>query len=126
MSDRTRISIGLGIFLLLGAYPAWSGLRSTSAAGRPELESARDSSGCVEDTLFMRANHAILLNRWREDVVRGGESTWRAASGATFEMSLTGTCLGCHADCDAFCERCHGWASVRLTCWNCHVQPEGS
>jgi hypothetical protein len=126
MSDRTRISIGLGIFLLLGAYPAWSGLRSTSEAGRPELERARDSSGCVEDTLYMRANHAILLNRWREDVVRGGESTWRAASGATFEMSLTGTCLGCHADRDAFCERCHGWASVRLTCWNCHVEPEGS
>jgi hypothetical protein len=39
-------------------------------------------------------------------------------------MSLTGTCIkACHADKTVFCDRCHAYAGVTPTCWNCHVVP---
>ena len=129
MTDRTLIAGGLALVLVLGGYPVWSGLGADGDVGRPELERARDPSGCVEDTLFMRANHQQLLNDWRTAVVRDGEWTYTSTSGAHegehFEMSLTGTCLDCHASQDAFCGRCHEYADVEPTCWGCHVVPEG-
>ncbi|MGD2070190.1 MAG: sulfate reduction electron transfer complex DsrMKJOP subunit DsrJ [Gemmatimonadota bacterium] len=125
MRDRTFIAVGLGLVLVLGAYPVWNGLRAEGEEGRPTLERASDPSGCVEDTLFMRANHQELLNEWRTAVVRDGEVHYTSTSGRQFEMSLTGTCLGCHESQEAFCGRCHTWADVEPTCWNCHVAPEG-
>jgi hypothetical protein len=129
MSDRALIAGGLGFVLALGAYPVWHGLASEAESERPELEASADASGCVEDTLFMRANHQQLLNDWRTSVVREGHSVHTSTSGAlageAFDMSLTETCLGCHRSQDAFCGRCHEYADVEPTCWSCHVVPEG-
>jgi hypothetical protein len=125
MTDRTLIAAGLVLVLAVGAYPVWSGLGGDGDPGRPVLERARDASGCVEDTLWMRANHQQLLNGWRTAVVRDGEWRYTSASGREFEMSLTGTCLGCHTSSEAFCTRCHEYADVEPTCWSCHVAPEG-
>ncbi|HKJ01576.1 MAG TPA: sulfate reduction electron transfer complex DsrMKJOP subunit DsrJ [Longimicrobiales bacterium] len=125
MSDRPRIVAGLGLFLVLAAYPVWSALASTGDPSPPVLARAQDSAGCVEDTLYMAAHHADVLNAWRTSVVRDGERFYTSTAGRQWEMSLTGTCLQCHDDSQAFCERCHTYAQVELTCWGCHVAPEG-
>jgi hypothetical protein len=39
-------------------------------------------------------------------------------------ISLTGTCLGCHGAKRDFCDRCHEYASVQITCFGCHVDRE--
>jgi hypothetical protein len=125
MRDRTGIVLGLGAFLALAAFPVWHALASDAERARPELERAVEGPGCVEDTLFMTANHQRLLNAWRTAVVRDGERTWVSSGGAEHEMSLTGTCMRCHANREGFCDRCHDYAGVTMTCWDCHVSPEG-
>ena len=125
MKDKSLIAVGLGVFLLLAAYPVWNGLASAADPERPVLARAIDPSGCVEDTLFMRGNHAKLLNQWRNNVVRNGQRFYTTAAGMDVDMSLTGTCLSCHGDHEAFCDRCHDYSDVKPTCWNCHVNPEG-
>jgi hypothetical protein len=126
MRDRTGIVIGLGAFLAVAALPVWNALGGGAEKARPQLERAVEGPNCVEDTLYMASHHAELLNAWRTAVVRDGERYYTSSSGERFEMSLTGTCMRCHVNSDAFCERCHGYANVSLTCWRCHVAPEGS
>ncbi len=62
-----------------------------------------------------------LLMSWRDEVVRQGGRTFVAPDGKTYAKSLTQTCLGCHASKADFCDRCHAYASVTLSCWECHV-----
>lgn len=126
MRDRATIVLGLGVVLALAAFPVWHALGSDAERARPELEQAVEGPGCVEDTLFMAANHQALLNSWRNAVVRNGERTYVSTTGAEYEMSLTGTCMRCHTNSQAFCERCHDYAGVTTPCWSCHVAPEGS
>jgi len=126
MRDRTKITMGLGVFLALAAYPVWQGLGSAADPRRPELEPAAEQPRCVEDTVYMTAHHPELLNAWRTAVVRSGERYYTAADGERFEMSLTGTCMRCHTNSETFCERCHQYAGVTPTCWQCHVVPEGT
>jgi hypothetical protein len=125
MGDRPRIAAGLAVFLVLAAYPVWSAMAAPGDGARPTLERAKDPSGCVEDTLYMAAHHQDLLNSWRTEVVRDGGRFYVSTSGRQWEMSLTGTCLKCHTNSKTFCERCHAYAQVELTCWGCHVTPEG-
>ena len=126
MGDRTKITAGLGVFLALLAYPVWQALGSSADPGLPALERAVEGPRCVEDTVYMAARHQTLLNEWRNAVVRTGERYYVASDGTQFEMSLTGTCMRCHADSEAFCERCHAYAGVAPKCWQCHVVPEGT
>jgi hypothetical protein len=123
MNDRPRIVLGLVAFLALAAYPVWNALASPAAPMGPELERAVDSIGCIEDTVWMKAHHADLLNEWRTAVVRDGERTYVSTSGRKWDMNLTGTCMQCHTNRQTFCARCHTYASVTPTCWNCHVSP---
>jgi len=128
MSDRGKILLGLAIFVILITFPFWSRL----AAGEPELGRTEleypdpaVASACVEDSTWMAANHPHLLNQWRNDVVRSGNTEYVASSGETYLKSLTKTCLDCHEDRDAFCTRCHDYADVQPTCWECHTTPGG-
>ena len=77
MRDRTRIVIGLGAFLALAAFPLWNALGTGGDPARPTLERATDSSGCVEDTLYMAAHHEELLNAWRTAWVTSLSRTMR-------------------------------------------------
>jgi hypothetical protein len=68
-----------------------------------------------------------LLNQWRNSVVREGKRTYVSkASGETFEMSLSKTCMGCHESRQKFCDRCHTYVNLRtaLPCWECHTEPK--
>lgn len=93
--------------------------------------------GCVEDVETMRAEHMMLLLDWREGVVRRGDTSTVEVNGRPYAKSLTGTCLGCHTDREAFCNRCHDYVNTLpawparniatgqqgIRCWNCHLQP---
>jgi hypothetical protein len=78
---------------------------------------------CVAPAAYMRKNHMLLLNTWRDSVVRDGERFHIMPDGSRVEKSLTKTCLGCHVSKKQFCEECHIYASVKPYCWECHVVP---
>jgi cytochrome c len=78
---------------------------------------------CVEDTTFMRANHMKMLAAWRDEAVREGNRLYTAKNGHTFEKSLTGTCIQCHANKEQFCDRCHNYVGAKPTCFSCHIVP---
>jgi hypothetical protein len=123
MNDRKWIYAGLGVFLALVLFPAWYDALEPAAAGAPELEYPADETACVESTEFMRANHPVLLNEWRNAAIRDGETEYVATNGEHYTISLTGTCMQCHDNRDTFCVRCHDYADVSPTCWDCHVEP---
>ncbi len=127
MPDRGKILIGLAVFVILVTFPFWSrvAVSGEAATTRPELEYPADAEACVEDTPYMTANHMDLLNEWRDRVVREGVMEYTSSSGDTFQMSLTNTCLDCHESRDDFCTRCHDYANVTPTCWECHTTPGG-
>ena len=119
MFDAGKILLGLGAFAGLVTSPAWVGaLRGKGAP--PELQKPAGEKQCIEPTAFMRARHMELLDAWREAVVRSGDHVYVATDGKRHAMSLTGTCLRCHAEPAKFCDRCHAYAAVEAYCWDCH------
>ncbi len=122
MGDRKWIYTGLGLFLAIALLPVWLGMTSGTERTPPVLV-LPDSGSCIEDTTFMIPNHPALLSDWRTRVVRDGERDFTASDGHVYTMSLTGTCMNCHDSRATFCQRCHDYANVQPTCWNCHVEP---
>ena len=127
MGDKGKILVGLLVFVILVTFPFWSRLAAAGEpeAGRPELEYPANETACVEDTPYMAASHMDLLNEWRDDLVRRADLEYMSSNGRTYLKSLTKTCLDCHEDKDTFCTRCHDYADVQPTCWDCHVTPGG-
>lgn len=123
MKDRKWIYAGLGVFVALILLPTWYDAATPASSAPPELEYPEDATTCVEGTEWIRANHPVLLNEWRNAVVREGQTEFVSSTGAHYTMSLTGTCLECHENRAAFCDRCHEYADVTPTCWDCHVEP---
>ncbi len=123
MRDRALILAGLAVFLAAVTWPAWRTL-AYAPAPPPELQRPVGSTRCVAPTAYMRESHMKLLAEWRDRVVRDGVRTYIGDDGKTVTMSLTQTCLGkCHTDKSKFCDRCHDYAHVSPTCWNCHLAP---
>jgi len=126
MRDRMRITAGLAAFVALAGFPIWHALATGGSTARPELERPSGDSTCVEDSAYMTTRHVALLQRWRTAVVRDGAKDYVSTSGKSYAMNLTGTCMRCHSDGEAFCDRCHTYAGVELTCWSCHIEPKGN
>ena len=120
MSDRLKVVIGLALFVILVTFPIWNAF-GVSRPVPPDLAKAAGGSRCIESTGWMAANHAQLLDKWRDAVVRQGKRTYTASDGSRHDMYLTKTCLRCHDGREKFCEKCHSYADVQLTCWNCHL-----
>lgn len=124
MYDAGKVLVGLGAFVAIISGPIWyTAAANAPTTKRPELAKPIKGQACVKDAQWMRAWHMDLLNTWRDDVVRRGERQFKADDGTVFDKSLTLTCLDCHADKAAFCDRCHDYASVDVGCWDCHVVP---
>lgn len=123
MSDRKWIYGGLGVFLALVLFPVWYGATTEADVAAPELEYPADEAECVESVEYMRANHPALLDEWRDALVREGQVEYAATNGERYTISLTGTCMECHDNRETFCVRCHEYADVDPTCWECHVEP---
>lgn len=99
------------LVLVLALPVAWSAVSLVALPGpRPFLAPA-GRGPCVEDPAWMRLHHMDSLKSSRDRFVRQGDR-----SGATLE-----TCAGCHVDRQAFCDRCHTAANVRLDCFDCHT-----
>jgi len=126
MHDGGKISAGIVAFLGFATFPVWFTLAQGSGGKAPELAKPVKGERCVESKAFMRANHMDLLNTWRDDVVRNGNRQYASHDypGDRHDMSLTKTCLDCHADRTKFCDRCHSYLSVNPYCWDCHVDPK--
>jgi hypothetical protein len=125
MYDGPKVLIGLALFIGVAGVPIWQSLASGEPTPKPELAPAASGSACVESTTYMRAAHMDLLDSWRDAVVRDGSRQYVAADGQRHEMSLSRNCMQCHANASQFCTECHDYAGVTLTCWKCHVAPEG-
>jgi hypothetical protein len=127
MFDGGKIILGIVAFLVLVLFPIWYTAANGNAGYRPEIEPPPGGeSACVEDTDFMRSNHMDLLDRWRDDYVRHGDRIHHSDhTGKEYTKSLSGTCMSCHSNKAAFCDRCHDYMGVSPYCWNCHVEPQG-
>lgn len=126
MYDGGKIIAGLAVFVGLVTAPVWYGLASGQRGERPELQRAVGvGERCVESTEYMRSWHMDLLDSWRDSVVREGDRVYVASDGQKHNMSLTNSCLGCHAEPDKFCDRCHDYVGVKPYCWDCHQRPAG-
>ena len=123
MSDRLKIAVGLVVFVAVVTFPVWSVFGSATPAP-PELAKSIRGEQCIESTEWMAANHQQLLDQWRDAVVRDGRKQYTSTTLATtHDMSLSKTCMGCHESRETFCDRCHSYANVQVTCWNCHLEP---
>ncbi|CAB5087404.1 Sulfite reduction-associated complex DsrMKJOP multiheme protein DsrJ (=HmeF) [Olavius algarvensis associated proteobacterium Delta 3] len=115
------------VFLVVVSFPFWYNLGKASPA--PTLENqglkltprAVAAKECVRDTTYMRAEHMQLLDIWRDTVVRDGKRLYVTPHGKSYNMSLSNTCLDCHANKEEFCDKCHTYASVDPYCWDCHI-----
>lgn len=127
MKDQKKIIVGLVVFIALVTFPFWFNLGR--AVPPPELEltaMAKAAEVCVMSTAYMNAEHMHLLDVWRHNVVRNGERVFINPDGKRFNMSLSNTCLDCHSNKAAFCDRCHDYVSARPHCWDCHIDnPKG-
>jgi len=125
MRNKTRIVIGLVVFLGFITFPIWYNMVSGEESQPPEIVLPADETQCVMDADYMRTEHMQLLMDWRDEVVRYKQRIFTAEDGRRFDKSLTRTCLGCHANKAEFCDRCHNYLGVTPYCWNCHVDPKG-
>ena len=123
MRDKGLIIAGLVVFLVLITFPMWYNSATGTTSEAPVLKKAVRGETCVEPVDYMRASHMDLLIEWRDDVVRNGNRTFVSTDGASHEMSLAGTCLGCHDSKADFCDKCHNYVGVDPYCWDCHVDP---
>jgi hypothetical protein len=108
-------------FLL--ALAVCASLGGLAQAAEPVIPKAKGER-CVEDNRTMRTSHMDLLKHQRDLTVREGV---RGAKHALRD------CLTCHAVPDAkgqtvgiedsrhFCNVCHGYAAVRIDCFECHA-----
>ena len=127
MKDKNKILAGLVIFIAAVTFPFWFNLGKAAPAPEVELTAkAQEAKNCVMSKAYMTTEHMQLLDIWRHNVVRNGERVFVNAEGKSFDMSLSNTCLDCHSNKAAFCDRCHDYASVRPYCWDCHIDnPKG-
>jgi len=133
MRDRPLILGGLIVFLALVTFPVWYNAAAGSSSRPPQLKLPAGQKECVAPVAFMKTSHMQLLIDWREGAVRDNVRTFAAYNGKKYNVSLTNTCLDCHAvqarggQAD-FCGRCHDYAGVTPKCWNCHNDraPESS
>jgi len=124
MYDKGKIITGVVIALVLVTFPLSYLAASGDGGYVPEPELPADEEACVESAEWMSENHMRLLDDWRTSVVRGDDRTYVASDGTEYEISLSGTCLGCHQDKAEFCDKCHTYTGTEPKCWNCHVAGE--
>ena len=119
--NKTVVIPALIIFIALITFPFWNS--GVPQKPTPKVIVAGDVQ-CVESAEWMRANHMKLLDDWRHSVVREQDREYTSTSGKVFNKSLSNTCLDCHSNKKEFCDSCHTYASVKLNCFGCHVDPE--
>lgn len=124
MYDMNKILPGLIVFVGLMTFPIW--YNGGDAGAVPKPEKPANAKECVKDTEYMRSSHMVLLNQFRDSVVRDAErGAIKHAGGVEYdEKSLMLGCMKCHVSKKKFCDECHTYAAVKPYCWDCHIQPK--
>lgn len=122
MYDRGKVLTGLAIFVIIMTFPVWYNLGATQHVPKPELP--KDVKKCVNTSAYMRTSHMVLLNEWRDEVVRDENRKLIEVDGVQYKKSLQMGCMKCHPDRKKFCDECHTYTAVDPFCWDCHYQPK--
>jgi hypothetical protein len=126
MRDKGLIYVGLVVFLGLITFPiSYNVVHGKSSKG-PELRLPANRKECVAPLTYMKDSHMKLLIAWRDERVRNNVRSYTAYDGKSYDISLTGTCLGqCHTSKAEFCDSCHNYVGIRtINCMDCHVDPK--
>jgi hypothetical protein len=89
----------------------------------PEIQKMVEKK-CIESKSFMKTEHMVMLNDWRDWYVREGRNIYMATDGKQYHISLCNTCMKCHSNKKKFCDECHNYAAVTPYCWDCHIEPK--
>lgn len=123
MYNKGTIIPGLVIFVLIVTSPLWlNAFMTGSTVPKVELPPGGETK-CVASAAEMRANHMVLLNEWRDDVLRDGNRVSIMVDGKMYRKGLQMACMECHTSKEKFCDTCHEYASVKPYCWDCHLTP---
>jgi len=123
MYNKGTIIPGLILFVLLVTFPFWFNAFSTaSTVPKPELPPGGEKQ-CVAPAAEMRASHMVMLNQWRDEVLRDGKRTAVTVGGKEYRKGLQMACMQCHTNKEKFCDSCHLYTSVTPYCWDCHLTP---
>ncbi len=113
---------GIAIFAFLVTFPVWFNSLSADTVPKPELPPGGEKN-CVAPAAEMRDKHMVLLNQWRDDVLRDGKRGTIEVDGKTYKKGLQMACMQCHTSKEKFCDACHTYSSVKPYCWDCHLTP---
>ena len=129
MYDGWKIILGLIIFVGITTFPfVYDVGKASIPPPEPKLDTPEIQKmavkKCVESKSFMTAEHMVMLNNWRDWVVRDGDRLYTATDGQQYTMSLQNTCMKCHSNKSKFCDECHNYMAVKPYCWDCHIAPK--
>jgi len=131
--NKGPVFLGIVVFLALALFPFYNNFGKVNKKPDPktdtpeimEYEKLNGKKECVESKAFMRAEHMVLINDWRDSVVREMNRQYvSTATGKRFPMSLQNGCMKCHSSKKKFCDECHNYMAVKPFCWDCHIQPK--
>ena len=123
MYDKKLTIPVIVIFLVLMTFPVWFNVGK--ARNIPKPEKPKNATECVASPQEIRNSHMVLLNDWRDNVVREkGKRFAETPNGTVYERSLQKGCMKCHASKKKFCDTCHEYAAVKPYCWDCHIAPK--
>jgi hypothetical protein len=129
MYDGWKIIVGLIIFVGIATFPFLYDVGKASIPppdpkiDTPEIQKMAVKK-CVESKSFMKAEHMVMINDWRDSVVRDGNRLYTSTDGQQYAMSLQNTCMKCHSNKTKFCDECHNYVGVKPYCWDCHIAPK--
>jgi len=129
MYDGWKIIVGLIIFVGIATFPFLYDVGKASIPppdpkiDTPEIQKMTVKK-CVESKSFMKAEHMVMINDWRDAVVRDGNRLYTSTDGQQYAMSLQNTCMKCHSNKTKFCDECHNYVGVKPYCWDCHIAPK--
>ena len=129
MYDGWKIIIGLIIFVGIATFPFLYDVGKASIPppdpkiDTPEIQKMAVKK-CVESKSFMKAEHMVMINDWRDSVVRDGNRLYTSTDRQQYAMSLQNTCMKCHSNKTKFCDECHNYVGVKPYCWDCHIAPK--
>ncbi len=123
MYNKRFIIPGLAVFVLIVTFPLWfNAFSKASAVPKPELPPGGEKQ-CVAPIPEMRASHMVMLNQWRDEVLRNGDRVAVTVNGKEYRKGLQLACMKCHSNKEKFCDSCHAYTSVTPNCWDCHLTP---
>ncbi|HNX28001.1 MAG TPA: sulfate reduction electron transfer complex DsrMKJOP subunit DsrJ [Syntrophomonadaceae bacterium] len=130
MYNSKKIITGIIIFIFIIIAPFLLNIGKADvlpelSLDTPAIDQMADKH-CVEAAEFMRAEHPRLLDDWRDQAVREGNTIYISTSGEEYEMSLENSCIKCHSNREQFCDACHTYTAVQPYCWDCHDAAKGA